>query len=474
MKKIVFIFLLLLNLICYSNNNNKIIIALSLNDCLSCLMPLNEINQALNHPEMTIVLKSHLQSDSLLVNKKIGINNYKSSITLYSDSLHNRYANGIKSTINIVKNNEKIYSSNLYQLDVNEFIRFYLNNEDNCFKNVKSGVRYIQDDFSLLVRNFELGRWSYYDSSTSIDIIPDKEWLKKAYSIYYKENNFDKHYNDFLNLLIEHPNLEPSITHGRKINANQIAFLTTVYFVKDNPDSKNTNITQEPFLIIYNIQERKIDSMQYINLKLSKSLKDYSINIMDFNVVGNDYLITLVSNNYENIDNRKYLSLFTKSKYNDNELVLKEIINSDIPNNYIKYKLYHNLHSYRFDKSLILLYYGEYIYDYKKNVKYKIPFSEEEFAKISTVFQAYSTGKTSTYLIDDIADRDNTILLLYRNSSEQLKLMEIEKKTEKVLKDKIIMTTEELKPHFSSWFTVNAKGEIHYLNNKNCIIKIQT
>ena len=52
--------------------------------------------------------------------------------------------------------------------------------------------------------------------------------------------------------------------------------------------------------------------------------------------------------------------------------------------------------------------------------------------------------------------------------------MEIEKKTEKVLKDNIIMTTEELKPHFSSWFTVNTKGEIHYLNNKNCIIKIQT
>ena len=98
---------------------------------------------------------------------------------------------------------------------------------------------------------------------------------------------------------------------------------------------------------------------------------------------------------------------------------------------------------------------------------------ESEFNTLNSIYDALKTGKLSTYTIDDIADKGSSILLLYRDSSKNLKLMEIDKNTQKALKDTIIMTTEELEPHFRSWFTVNANSEIHYFNNNSkCIEKI--
>src|SRR5690606_4483015 len=144
----------------------------------------------------------------------------------------------------------------------------------------------------------------------------------------------------------------------------------------------------------------------------------------DFHTDDNEYINPLKP--YDVTKENKYLSVFIVNPDNPNELVLKEILDKNIPNNYIKYKLNRNFHNYCFDKSLVLLGYGEFIYDYKKDVSYKIPFPESEFETLKNVVaNVLETGKTSSYYIRDIFDKGETILLLYKDSSKNLKLMEL-------------------------------------------------
>lgn len=471
MKKVFTAFLLLFFLFGFSNNR-KIIVAFSLNDCISGSASLHELNQILKNPEMTIVFQSELKADSILVKKKTGVDNFKSSVVIYSDSLYNKYSNGVKSTINIIENNRKIYSTDLYKLNIEDFLNIYLTAKNNCFKSVKSGARFIQDDKSILVWSAQLGRWTYYDENMEFDIIADDSWVKKAYSICYKGGVIEKKYKEYENLIKDYPALNPVINKGIKINDKELLFMITVHFTETKNNSDKDAVVQKIFLVSYNIKTQEISSMKYVNEE-SLSKNKYYINNSSFNTFEDNYIITLTKDEYTESGEIKYLALFQINKNNPNELILKEILDSNIPNNYIKYKLYHNFNSYHFDKSLVLLDFGEFIYDYKKNIQYKIPLPESEFNTLNNVFEALTTGKLSTYNIDDIADKGNTILLLYRDSSKKLKLMEIDKKSQKAIKDIVIMSAQELEPHFSSWFTVNAEGEIYYLNNKNCIVKIQ-
>src|SRR5690606_24273134 len=216
-KTFLLIFILFVTTI-YANNKKKIIVALSLNDCISSTAPLYQINSALNNPEMLIIVKSELEPDSLLVNKRTGVDNYKSSTVKYSDDLFEKYSNGIKSTINIIENEKKIYSADLYKLNINDFINVYSDKENTCFNNLKQGVQYIQFDESLLLYNSQLSRWTYYDKENSLDIIADEEWVKKAYDIYYKENDVKEKYNQIISLAQQYPAVNPSIEYGVKIN----------------------------------------------------------------------------------------------------------------------------------------------------------------------------------------------------------------------------------------------------------------
>jgi len=473
MKLILTTLILFINFICYSNTK-KIIVAFSLNDCISGSASLHELNQILKNPEMTIVFKDELKSDSLLVNKKIGLSNYKSSSVIYSDSLYNKYSNGIRSTINIVENNKRIYSTNLYQLNVTVFLSVYLNDENNCFKNIKSGTKFIQDEKSILVWNYQLDRFSYYDENNEFDILPDNLWVKKAYEIYYKGDAIQKKYNEYEDAVKEYPALNPVINKGIKLNNNELLFMTTVYFSEINPVTNEDVVVQKIFFVTYNIQKQTISSMKYINAE-SLFKEQYYINPSDFNIIEDGYIITLRVDDYTKTDKIKYLALFQINENNENELILKKTLDNNIPNNYIKYKLYSNFNKFHFDKSLVLLEYGEYIYDYKKNIQYKIPLPESEFSTLNNIYDALKTGTLSTYTIDDIADKGSSILLLYRDSSKNLKLIEIDKNTQKALKDTIIMTTEKLEPHYRSWFNVNANGEIYYFDSiNNCIDKIKT
>lgn len=470
MKKI-FTFLVLLSSFISTPNNKKIIVALSLNDCISCTASLYQINSSLNNPEMLFIFKSELEPDSLLVNKRTGVDNYKSSTVKYSDDLFEKYSNGIKSTINIIENEEKIYSADLYKLNINDFINVYSDKKNMCFNNLKQGVQYIQFDESLLLYNSQLSRWSYYDKQNSLDIIADEEWVKKAYDIYYKENDVKEKYNEIISLAEQYPAVNPSIEYGEKINNEELLFMAIIKFIERKTDSDEELILQKNFLITYNIKNKAIVSVKYINRShtLLKE-KKYFPNGSNFHIIEDKYIIPLRTES-DPVVTDKYLSVFEINKNNPNELILKEIINNDIPNNYIKYKIFRNFHDYLFNKSLILLRFGEFIYDYKKDTRYKIPFPESEYSTLNNlVSEALKTGKISSYYVLDIFDKDQSIILLYKDSTKNLKLMEIDKNTEKALTDIELLSSIELEVYKNkSSFSFNKNGEVQFLYNDNCI-----
>lgn len=475
MRKSLVILMLLSTLISFSNNSKKIIVALSLTDCISSTVPLTQINSALNNPEILFVFKSELEPGSLLVNKRTGIDNYKSSSVKYSDTLFNEYANGIKSTINIIQDEKKIYSADLYRLNVNEFVEIYSNKENPCFSNLKQGARFIQYDQSLLIYSSQLSRWSYYDNDHSLDIIADEEWVKKAYDIYYDKNEVEEKYIEFINLAKQYPAVNPSIDQGKKINEEELLFTTKIKFIEKKLGTEEEAILQKVFLVTYSIEKKSIISVKYINGEhpLLRENNYFPNSSHLYIIDDNNYIIPLRTE-YDSTETDKYLSVFEINVNNPNELILKEIINQNIPNNYIEYKIFRNLHDYIFDKSLVLLRFGEFIYDFEKKVQYKIPFPESEFNTLSNIVSlAIQTGKISSYYIHDIFDKEDTILLLYKDSSKNLKLMEIDKRTETALVEREILSAEELDAYkYTSSFSFNENGEVHFLYNNNCIVKL--
>lgn len=475
MRNIICIFFFLFNLLLYSNNTKKIIVALSLTDCANCSIILNQLNQKLNKPKMTFIFRSELEPDSLLVYKRTGLNNFN-SVVKFSDELYEKYSIGPRSMINIVKNNSVIYSSLLLELDIDDFLNKYDNKTEMfCFNNLKKGVPFIQNDYSLIIHNPQLKRWSYYDQSNSVDIIADDSWVKKAYEIYYKdEQEVTEKFNDYKALLKELSSIMPEAKKCIKIKTNKLVFLTDVSFLEKKYEKKNIDVIKKYFLITYGIDEKGIIDIKYINTENQNLNKKYIIAGNDFHILNEEYIFPIKP--YSTFSKEsKFLSVFMVNKKNPSELILKEVLNKNIPNNYIEYKLNNNFHDYNFHEEFVLLKFGEFIYDYKNNIQYNIPFAKSEFNTLSTVVSdAYKTGVISSYYIRDIfSNDDESLFLLYKDSSKNLKQMEINKKTDKILKDYIILTADELKDYKNnSSFTFNEKREILYLNNDNCILKL--
>ncbi len=461
MKKTFLLLFILLFTTIYANDKKKIIVALNLNDCISCSLALTEINRVLKHPEMTIVFEEELIADSTLVKKRTGINNFKSAKVIYSDSIFKEYVNGIQSTINIVENNKKTYASNLYKINVYEFLNTYLTNKNSCFKNVKSGNTYAQDNASMIVRNSKLGRWNYYTEDKEIDIIADDSWVKKAYEIYYDKNETETKYKRFQEYAKEYPVLNPIINKGKKINDNELLFMTTIHFI-DEVDEKASFI-QKTFLINYDINKKDIKSIKYINAESLAKNKSY-LSSSNIHVYKNNYILTFDVADYNTTEPINYLALFKINSENTNELILEKIIENNLPKNYLKYNLHHNFNDCHFDKTLVLFDYGEFIYDFEKNIEYKIPLPQSEFDNLTNIFKSLTTGKLNVYGVYDIADKGSSILLLYFDSAMNLKLMEIDKTSQKALSEKTLMTAKELEPHLNSTFSINANFEIIYYN----------
>lgn len=476
MKKLFIILTFLTQYFCFAYNK-KIIVALSLNDCANCSIGLYQINNTLKNPEITFILQSELEPDSLLVNKRTGIYNFENSIVTYSDDLYNKYIDGIKSTINIIENDTKIYSASLLGLNIEDFLNNYLaTDQNNCFSNLKKGSIKIQYDNSLLIFNSNFFRWSYYDQNKTFDIIADNDWVKMAYDIYYKNTNGNElnlqEYEKVVKIL---PAINPTIYNVSKINKDELLLIVDISFpVSDG--SQNINFIKKQFTVHFNIKEQKISVMRYINTDHSLLQDKYKIVNSSFIYPFNkDFIIPLNTKNANPDSDSKYLSIFEINKKNPNELILKEILSQTIPDNYIKYKIYNNLHSYCFDKSLIMLMYGEFIYDYKKNIKYKLPFTEENFNSLTDIVSNLNSGnKKNAYYILDIFDKDKSILVLFKDSDKNLRLMEFNKNDGKILINDEVLSNSEIDSFKNkSSFVLDGNGEIIYLNNENCIEKIK-
>lgn len=476
MNKYFSLIILLSSLLSFSNNSKKIIVALSLNDCANCSVVLYQIYEELKHPEITFILKSHLEADSLLVNNRTGIYEFEKSKVIYSDTLHKKYSNGIISSIHITKNDESIYSSPLLNVEMSEFLKYFREENNYCYKNLKNEVKQIQYDNSLLSFSTELYRWTYYDPNNEIEIIADTNWVKEIYNLYYKNIEKSKAYfEQYEYVLKTYPNIYPIIRRGKKINANELVFIVNVKFFEKEDNELDNKIINKDFFVHYNIKENKIEKIRFINIEDSSIAEKYFINSNSFHIYNDNYIIPIIDHG-DTTEESNYLTIFEVNPNDSNEIILKNVIQDKIPNNYIKYEIYYNLHDYRFDKSLALLSYGEYIYDFEKNKKYKIPFSQKEFDKLENIVSILMSGNQSTaYYIYDISNQQNSILLLYKDSDKNIKLLEIEKKNEKVIQDKTLLTTKELSEFkFSETFLFNENGDVIFINNDNCITKIYT
>lgn len=470
MNKYFSLIILLSSLLSFSNNSKKIIVALSLNDCANCSVVLYQIYEELKHPEITFILKSHLEADSLLVNNRTGIYEFDKSKVIYSDTLHKKYSNGIISSIHITKNDESIYSSPLLNVEMSEFLKYFREENNYCYKNLKNEVKQIQYDNSLLSFSTELYRWTYYDPNNEIEIIADTNWVKKIYDIYYNDpKKSDELFREYELVLKTYPNIYPIIRRGKKINSNELVFIVNVKFI----EKEDNKIINKDFFVHYNIKENKIEKIRFINIEDSSISEKYFINSNSFHIYNDNYIIPIIDNG-DTTEESNYLTIFEVNPKNSNEIILKNVIHDKIPNNYIKYEIYHNLHDYRFDKSLALLSYGEYIYDFEKNKKYKIPFSQNEFDKLDNIVSILMSGNQSTaYYIYDISDQKNSILLLYKDSDKNVKLMEINKVNETVMNDKILSSPNDsnyIKTDGTYIFDEN--GDVIYLNKDNCITKL--
>lgn len=472
MNKYFSLIILLSSLLSFSNNSKKIIVALSLNDCANCSVVLYQIYEELKHPEITFILKSHLEADSLLVNNRTGIYEFDKSKVIYSDTLHKKYSNGIISSIHITKNDESIYSSPLLNVEMSEFLKYFREENNYCYKNLKNEVKQIQYDNSLLSFSTELYRWTYYDPNNEIEIIADTNWVKKIYDIYYNDpKKSDELFREYELVLKTYPNIYPIIRRGKKINSNELVFIVNVKFI----EKEDNKIINKDFFVHYNIKENKIEKIRFINIEDSSISEKYFINSNSFHIYNDNYIIPIIDNG-DTTEESNYLTIFEVNPKNSNEIILKNVIHDKIPNNYIKYEIYHNLHDYRFDKSLALLSYGEYIYDFEKNKKYKIPFSQNEFDKLDNIVSILMSGNQSTaYYIYDISDQKNSILLLYKDSDKNVKLMEINKVNETVMNDKILSSPNDsnyIKTDGTYIFDEN--GDVIYLNKDNCITKLHS
>ena len=476
MNKYFSLIILLSSLLSFSNNSKKIIVALSLNDCANYSVVLYQIYEELKHPEITFILKSHLEADSLLVNNRTGIYEFEKSKVIYSDTLHKKYSNSIISTIHITKNDESIYSSPLLKVEMSEFLKYFREENNYCYKNLKNEVKQIQYDNSLLSFSTELYRWTYYDPNNEIEIIADTNWVKEIYNLYYKNIEKSKAYfEQYEYVLKSYPNIYPIIRRGKKINANELLFIVNVKFFEKEDNKLDNTIINKDFFVHYNIQENKIEKIRFINIEDSSIAEKYFINSHSFHIYNDNYIIPIIDHG-DTTEESNYLTIFEVNPNDSNEIILKNVIQDKIPNNYIKYEIYYNLHDYRFDKSLALLSYGEYIYDFEKNKKYKIPFSQDEFDKLDNIVSILMSGNQSTaYYIYDISNQQNSILLLYKDSDKNVKLMEINKANETVMNDEVLLTPNHSNYNIAGGtYIFDESGDVIYLNKDNCITKLHS
>lgn len=471
MKKILAFFMLAYAQFAFPQDDSpSIVIALSLNDCVNCNVSIHQIRERIKDQKLTFVLPKQFEADSTLVNTKTGINNFKPQVTIYSDAIFYKYSKGLRSTANIVKNDQPTYTDFLYKLNIDTFVSEYnkpSNTPQVCYSPLRSGIQLIQPGQTLLINDYQLGRWTYYNNKGSYkDIIADSLWIRKAYQTYYKPQEWHKRYNQITDLLKEYPNVLPVI-NAAVIDNSELIMLTEISFMEPGKDN-NINIVKKPFIAIIDAATGGLKAFKRIDT-VALSNKNYYINTADFTKQGNVYLFPINSNN-DPVKDTKFLATFTENS-KTGVLELKEILPATIPENYIKYGLNNNFHNYIMKGNLALLKFGEYIYDWKNKIKYPIPFPNEDFDTLANLYDGVMNGgKPLSYYINDIYEDADTVYILYNDKDNNLWVALVDKKTKTAKKKTLVLEKEKLTAIKNSpGFKIKDNKTLVCLDNNNCL-----
>ncbi len=476
MKKSLLI--LLLSIGAFASAQSNITVALSLNDCISCTISIHELRDRLHNPKIRFVLNEELEPDSLLVNTRTGLNNFSPREVRYSDSLYKKFAEGVRSTVSIIKNDKIVYTDLLYKLDVDKFIEQYNsifttlspgNSAGNiCFKSPRKGIMQIQQDESLLVYSTQLKRYTYYDvQGNAKDITADTLWMKKAYQVYYK-SDWQKEYKAMKELIAETPNALPAIKYGIK-EADKLLFLADVSFIRVDKNN-DLRIFKKAFLAEWDIKKNELSNFFYINTEAFDT-RGYYINSNGFTKREGVYLFALGTNS-DPVADSKFIATYIPSKKSNGILELKEILEPNIPENYLKYGLNGNFQNYTFDGNLVCLNFGEYIYDWKNKIKYPIPYTKQETESLATIYDMVTkgVGRITTFFLYDIFDGPENIYVLYADAANNLKLINISKKNKTMLKSSIVVTKDKMDAYKNySTFRIKNGKQLVYIDNNSCV-----
>jgi len=499
MNKQLVIILFFLGSIAYPQSN--ITVALSLNDCINCTLSIHELRDKLNNPKIRFLLNEELEADSTLVNTRTGLNNFSPREVVYSDSLYNKFAKGVRSTVSLIKDGKLIYTDLLYKLDVDKFVGEYnkafttisaTGNNVNiskttsassfkgakvavsatgtrCFNALRKGIMQIQADETLLVYSTQLKRYTYYDGQgNSKDIVADSLWMKMAYQTYYKDKGWQKEYKAMNELILQAPNVLPAIKYGSK-EGNKLLFLVDVSFMRVAGDN-DVHISKKAFLAEFDIKKNALTNCFYIDSQMLDA-KGYYINSNGFTKKDGVYLFALGST-LDPVTDTKFIATYLPNKKSGNILELKEILGANIPENYLKYGLNGNFQSYTFDNKLVCLNFGEYIYDWKNKIKYPVPYTKEETESLATIYDMMIKGgsRITTFFLYDIFDGPGNIYVLYTDPANNLKLINIDKKTKAKVESRIIIENSKLNTYKSNEsFRIKNSRQLIYIDNNNCL-----
>lgn len=453
----------------FSNDNYTVYIVLDLNDCINCSVHLYELNKKVPKNNITILFKEKYKKDSALVFDKFGLNNTTGRI-IFSDTLFEKYSgNTVGSSVTVVNDGKSVYNVLLKEIETDKFMSV-LEKYSGCKLSVKENyTRYIFDtDSSIITYEHEFGRFFYIHNSDRIQFYCDAPLLEKIYKEYYGDDVWNAKYLQYQQIKKEAPAVAPGLVSARKVSDSLIAFVAEVKMIEQGDKEDNLLIKNKYFLCYYNTAGVLKNCFYLDDSYLSK--EKYYLKPVNFIIEGDIIVMPIVADSVQ--PGSKCLSLF-RFNAKAGKVVFDKILPFNLPENYIKYKLYHNLHEIIFKSGLAAYHFGNNIYDLNSNQLYELPVPEYEYQSIEGIIPHLTNRKPySFFRIYDVSyknDEQSDIVVLYKNVSDQLRVMSFNKKTGQIREEKIVI---------ENWANLKIKGipqispsvnSIEYINIDGCV-----
>lgn len=292
--------------------------------------------------------------------------------------------------------------------------------------------------------------------------------LEKIYKEYYGDDVWNAKYLQYQQIKKEAPAVAPGLVSARKVSDSLIAFVAEVKMIEQGDKEDNLLIKNKYFLCYYNTAGVLKNCFYLDDSYLSK--EKYYLKPVNFIIEGDIIVMPIVADSVQ--PGSKCLSLF-RFNAKAGKVVFDKILPFNLPENYIKYKLYHNLHEIIFKSGLAAYHFGNNIYDLNSNQLYELPVPEYEYQSIEGIIPHLANRKPySFFRIYDVSyknDEQSDIVVLYKNVSDQLRVMSFNKKTGQIREEKIVI---------ENWANFKIKGipqispsvnSIEYINIDGCV-----